>query len=165
MTQAFCVNPVSYYPRCAPLLFAAEPAGRRLSNPPHAGNSYRQPPARIVPAAQLRETHWVPRQLAGQPVTLPPGTQEPYLLLRADGRDEGNGSCNRFQGSFFSETAVELKFNPLMSTRMACTAIATENEFTRALGQSSTYRISGDTLLLFSTANVPVIRLAAVYLR
>ena len=93
-----------------------------------------RPPVRVVPATQLWETHWVPRQLAGQPVNLPPGTREPYLLLRADGTAEGNGSCNRFRGSFFSETAVELKFSPLMSTRMACAAIATENEFTRALG-------------------------------
>lgn len=124
-----------------------------------------RPPARVVPAAQLRETHWVPRQLAGQPVILPPGTRGPYLLLRADGTAEGNGSCNRFRGSFFSETAAELKFSPLMSTRMACAAIATENEFTRALGQSKTYRISGDTLLLFSAPNAPVARLEAVYLR
>ena len=116
------------------------------------------PPARVAPDAQLRETHWVPRQLAGQPVTLPSDTREPYLTLRADGTAEGNGSCNRFRGTFFSEKPGELKFSPLMSTRMACAAIATENEFTRALGQSSTYRISGDTLLLFSTANAPVAR-------
>lgn len=122
------------------------------------------PPARVVPNAQLRETRWVPRQLAGQPVTLPPDTREPYLLLRADGTAEGNGSCNRFRGTFFSETAGELKFSSLMSTRMACAAISTENEFTRALGQSSSYRISGDTLLLFSAASAPVARLEAVYL-
>ena len=140
-------------------------ASGRQTRPTQKTATATRPPTRIVPAAQLRETHWVPRQLAGQPVTLPPGTREPYLLLRADGTAEGNGSCNRFQGSFFSETAVELKFSPLMSTRMACAAIATENEFARALGQSSTYRISGDTLLLFSTANAPVVRLEAVYLR
>ena len=122
------------------------------------------PPTRVVPDAQLRETRWVPRQLAGQPVTLPSDTREPYLLLRADGTAEGNGSCNRFRGSFFSETAGELKFSPLMSTRMACAAISTENEFIRALGQSNTYRISGDTLLLVSAANAPVARLEAVYL-
>lgn len=122
------------------------------------------PSARVAPDAQLRETRWVPRQLAGRPVTLPPDTKEPYLLLRADGTAEGNGSCNGFRGSFFSETAGELKFSPLMSTRMSCPAIAIETDFTQALGQSSTYRISGDTLLLFSAANAPVARLEAVYL-
>ena len=123
------------------------------------------PPTRVVPDAQLRETRWVPHQLVSQRGAVPADTGEPYLLLRADGTAEGNGSCNRFRGSFFSETAGELKFSPLMSTRMACAAIATENEFIRALGQSNTYRISGDTLLLFSAANAPVARLEAVYLR
>lgn len=122
------------------------------------------PPAPQAPAAALRETHWVPRQLVGQPVTVPPDTREPYLTLRADGTAEGNGGCNRFRGSFFSEKAGDLTFSPLMSTRMACPAIKTENEFTRALAQSRTYRISGDTLRLFDATNSPVARLEAVYL-
>lgn len=122
------------------------------------------PPARVVPAAQLRETHWVPRQLAGRPITLPPDTREPYLTLRADGTAEGNGGCNRFRGSFFSETAGELKFSPLMSTRMSCPAIDIENRFVRALGQASTYRISGDTLQVRDATGATVARLEAVYL-
>ncbi|MGY3090225.1 heat shock protein HslJ [Hymenobacter sp. UYAg731] len=122
------------------------------------------PPARVAPNAQLRETRWVPRQLAGQRVAVPADTREPYLLLRADGTAEGNGGYNRFRGTFFNETAGELKFSPLMSTRMSCPAIATENEFNQALGQSSTYRISGDTLLLFNATSAPVARLEAVYL-
>jgi heat shock protein HslJ len=124
-----------------------------------------RPPARVVPNAQLRETRWVPRQLAGQLVAAPADTQEPYLLLRANGTAEGNGSCNRFRGTFSSEKSGELKFSPLMSTRMACAALAIENEFTKALGQSSTYRISGDTLVLFNATSAPVARLEAVYLR
>ena len=123
------------------------------------------PPARTVPDAPLRETRWVLRQLAGQPVTVPANTAEAFLTLRTDGAAEGNGSCNRFRGSFFSETPGELKFSPLMSTRMACPALETENNFTRALGQSQQYRISGDTLRLLDAANTIVARLEAVYLR
>jgi heat shock protein HslJ len=122
------------------------------------------PPARQAPAAALRETHWVPRELAGQPVRVPADTREPYLTLRADGTAEGNGGCNRFRGSFFSEKPSDLSFSPLMSTRMACPAMQTENDFTRALGQARTYRISGDTLRLFDATNAPVARLEAVYL-
>ena len=105
------------------------------------------------------------RQLAGQPVVVPADTHEAFLTLRADGSAEGNGSCNRFRGSFFSETAGELKFSPLMSTRMACPAIATESGFIRALGQSNTYRISGDTLRVLDATGAAVARLEAVYLR
>ena len=123
------------------------------------------PPPRAVPDAPLRETRWVLRQLAGRPVTVPPDTREPYLLLRADGAAEGNGSCNRFRGSFFSESAGGLKLSPLMSTRMSCPAIDTENAFTRALGQASTYRISGDTLRLLDASGTAVARLEAVYLK
>ena len=119
----------------------------------------------VHPDAPLRETRWVPRELAGQAVVLTDSAREPYLLLRAAGAAEGNGSCNRFRGNFFSEKPGELKFSPLMSTRMACPAIATENAFTQALAQANTYRISGDTLRLFDATNAPLARLEAVYLQ
>ena len=123
-----------------------------------------RPATRTVPDARLQETRWVPREIAGKRISVPANTREPFLLLRADGTAEGNGSCNRFRGTFFSETPGELRFSPLMNTRMACPAIDTENAFISALGQSSTYRISGDTLRLFSAANALVARLEAVYL-
>ncbi|MBF9140420.1 META domain-containing protein [Hymenobacter properus] len=145
------------------LLFLAAAAVGCQTHPPQEKTAT-TPPIRQAPAAALRETHWVPRELAGQPVRLPADTREPYLTLRTDGTAEGNGSCNRFRGSFFSEKADELTFSPLMSTRMSCAAIETENAFTRALAQSRTYRISGDTLRLYDAANVPVARLEAVYL-
>jgi heat shock protein HslJ len=123
------------------------------------------PPARTVPDAPLRETRWVLRQVGSQLLRVPADTNEPFLLLRANGTAEGNGSCNRFRGNYFSEAAGELKFSPLMSTRMACPALATENEFNRALGQSQQYRISGDTLRLLDARNTLLARLEAVYLR
>ncbi|MCI1187277.1 META domain-containing protein [Hymenobacter sp. DH14] len=123
------------------------------------------PPAPTTPDAPLRETRWVLRQLAGQPVSVPANTREAYLTLRADGTAEGNGSCNRFRGSFFSETESELKFSPLMSTRMSCPAIATENAFTTALGKANSYEISGDTLRVLDASGAAVARLEAVYLK
>ena len=122
-------------------------------------------PARNAPNAALRETRWVLRQIAEKPISVPANTAEPFLTLRANGAAEGNGSCNRFRGNFFSEAQNELKFSPLMSTRMSCPAIETENDFIRVLGQSHTYRISGDTLRLFDAANAPLVRLEAVSLR
>ena len=121
--------------------------------------------APTTPDAPLRETHWVLRQLAGQPITVPPNTREAFLTLRTDGSAEGNGSCNRFRGSFFSETESELKFSPLMSTRMSCPTIDTENGFVRALGQANSYQISGDTLRVLDASGAAVARLEAVHLR
>lgn len=123
------------------------------------------PTAQRVPDAPLRETHWVLRQLGTQPVSVPANTSEAFLTLHADGKADGNGSCNRFRGTFVSETPGELKFSPMMSTRMSCPAIETENGFTRVLTETLTYRIEGDTLLLQDGAHALLARLEAVYLR
>lgn len=151
----------SIFAALALVSFGCQNRPAQQENAPAATSDVR----RVAPAAALRETHWVLRQLAGQPVTVPADTREPYLTLRADGTAEGNGSCNRFRGSFFSEKTDELAFSPLMSTRMSCPAIATENGFTTALAQARTYRISGDTLRVLDAAGTTVARLEAVYLK
>ena len=107
----------------------------------------------------------MPRQLAGKPLSLPANTTEPFLLLRADGTAEGNGSCNRFRGKFFSDIPGDLKFSPLMSTRMACPAMAIETDFNIALAQTTNFRITGDTLRLLDATDATLARLEAVHLR
>lgn len=125
----------------------------------------------ITPDARLRETRWVLRQLAGQPVAAPtePNGQEPFLRITDAGTAEGHGSCNQFRGALKPATDDgELQFGPLASTRMACPALATEQQFSQALQATRTYRISGDTLRLYSTAErkgTPLAQLVAVYLR
>ncbi len=118
-----------------------------------------------APTAELRNTRWVLRQLQGQPV--PPTNDEPYVLLRAtEPSAEGNGSCNRFRGPFQLPAAGQLRFGPLLATRMACPALATETAFLAALESTRTYRISGDTLQLFGEGQTqPAAVLWAVYLR
>lgn len=120
-----------------------------------------------TPAAALFETRWVLRQVATQAVKVPEGGQEAYLLLRRKGDAEGQGSCNRFRGSAFTDSTRSLTFSPLLSTRMACPALATEQAFTQALAATHFYRISGDTLRLYAATEpnaTPLARLEAVYL-
>lgn len=128
--------------------------------PPAQETAAAAPPS--TPDANLRETRWVLRQLAGKSVTKPANTEEAYLMLRTDGAAEGNGSCNSFQGKFSSEKPGELAFTPLRSTRMACPAMSTESEFMRLLSEVGTYRISGDTLRLMDGERVLLVRLEAV---
>ncbi|WBA42582.1 META domain-containing protein [Hymenobacter canadensis] len=122
-----------------------------------------------TPDAALRNTRWVLRQLNSQPVP-PPTNAEPYVVLRQDESNaEGNGSCNRFRGTFESAAAGQLRFGALLSTRMACASPdgnTTETGFMRALENTRTYRISGDTLRLFADGSAtPAAVLHAVYLR
>lgn len=127
-------------------------------------------PAATLPAdASLRNTRWVLRQLNGQ-VVPPPTNAEPYVLLRQDAPNaEGNGSCNRFRGTYEQPADGQVRFGALLSTRMACTSPdgnTTETSFLRALESTRTYRISGDTLRLFGEAGTtPAAVLHAVYLR
>ncbi|MGI4975180.1 MAG: META domain-containing protein [Janthinobacterium lividum] len=124
-----------------------------------------RPPA---PAAALFETRWVVRQLGTQAITIPEGGQEAYLLLHRTGAAEGQGSCNRFRGNAFTDSTSSLTFSPLLSTRMACQAIATEQAFTQVLAATHSYRISSDTLRLYAAPTpgpTPLARLEAVYLR
>ncbi|MGI4886557.1 MAG: META domain-containing protein [Janthinobacterium lividum] len=125
------------------------------------------PPARTAPDAALRNTRWVPRTLAGQPVAPPAdgNGREPYLLLRADSAAEGNGACNRFRGRYTVPGPGQLTFGPLLSTRMACPALPTETAFLKALEQTRTYQLRGDTLRLLGADHAPLARLEAVYLR
>jgi heat shock protein HslJ len=122
-----------------------------------------------TPDATLRNTRWVLRQLSGQPVPAPTNA-EPYVLLRQDTPNaEGNGSCNRFRGTYEQPADGQLRFGALLSTKMACASPegnTTESGFTRALENTRTFRISGDTLRLFGEAgSTPAAVLHAVYLR
>lgn len=124
----------------------------------------------ITPDAPLRETRWVLRQLAGQPVAaVPANGQEPFLRITDAGTAEGQGSCNHFRGGLKPvSNDGELKFGPLLSTRMACPALETEQKFTQALDSTHAYRIAGNTLLLYANAErtgTPLAQLEAVYLR
>ncbi|UOQ67846.1 META domain-containing protein [Hymenobacter volaticus] len=118
-----------------------------------------------TPLASLRNTRWVLRTLEGQPAPVPTDG-EVYLLLRANELNvEGNGGCNRFRGTFELPADGQLRFGPLASTKMACPALATEAGFMNALTNTRTYKISGDTLRLFTeAATQPAAVLHAVYL-
>lgn len=118
------------------------------------------PPATNAPSTAstaLRGTHWVLRQLAGQPLAAAP-SQEVYLQLSAaEERAEGQAGCNRFRGSFTLPAADQLQFGPLLSTKMACPDLATETAFLSSLRATRRYHISADTLYLHGEAGADVL--------
>ena len=124
----------------------------------------------ITPDAPLRNTRWVLRQVGSQPMseTFTEG-QEPFLFISGSGTAEGQGGCNRFRGGLKPATNDgELQFEPLLSTRIACPALDTEQAFTQALDATRAYRITGNTLMLYNNAQRsgdPVAQFEAVFLR
>ncbi|QJX48155.1 META domain-containing protein [Hymenobacter taeanensis] len=106
------------------------------------------------PPATLHTTRWILYRLEAQPVTTTP-EREMYVQLSAtETQAEGQGGCNRFRGSFQLPMEGKLQFGPLLSTKMACPELALENRFLQVLGSTRSYRISGDTLRLYSEATV-----------
>ncbi len=149
-----------------PCLLVAAAACQR---PTDRGNTA-PPVTNITPDASLRDTRWVLRQLSSQPLheTFPEG-QEPFLFISAAGTAEGLGGCNRFRAGLKPvENDGELQFAPLLSTRMACPSLTTEQSFTQALEATRAYRITGNALMLYGNSErtgEPLAQLEAVHLR
>ncbi len=94
----------------------------------------------------LLETRWNLVSLKGTPV--PASKNAPYLMLQANGqRMAGSGGCNSFSGTYLLDQD-NLTFPPLMSTKMMCPDISTEQSFLEALRTTAGYSIGGDTLQL-----------------
>jgi heat shock protein HslJ len=102
-----------------------------------------------APAAALRGTRWLLYALDNRPVTVAT-SQDIYLQLSpTDALVDGQAGCNRFRGPADITSPDRLRFGALLSTKMACADMAVETGFLSALTSTRTYRISGDTLLLY----------------
>lgn len=120
------------------------------------------PPA-SAPAAELLDTYWRPVEIDGAPVTSPPGTREPHLLLSKDiRRVSGYAGCNNLTGSY-TQDGPALHFGPMAVTRRACIGDgdALEAAFFKALHATASQRITGKSLELRDTAGKTRIRLEA----
>jgi heat shock protein HslJ len=133
----------------------------------HSAVSPSAPSQSTTPPAPLRNTRWVLQQLGSERVTVADNTRELDLLLPTDQpQARGNAGCNRFSGSFEQPTPEQLRFGPLLTTRMACPVLELEGRYLAALKAAAYYRISGDTLRLYPgppAETAPLVRMQAVY--
>ena len=103
-----------------------------------------------VPKVDLLETYWRAVQIDGRPLVRRAGTREPHIVLRREGsRVSGFAGCNSLAGGFRQDRDM-LTFGNLAMTRMACVGEgdAIEAAFTKALGSTVSWRITGNTLEL-----------------
>lgn len=107
-----------------------------------------------APASELLETYWRAVQIDGQAIARRPGTREVHIVLKREGsRISGFAGCNSLAGTFQQDGGALRFGDKLAMTRMACVGEgdALEGAFTRALGSTASYRISGDRLELRDT--------------
>jgi heat shock protein HslJ len=112
-----------------------------------------EPPA---PALSLTNTAWTLTDLNGAPLAATDGLTTPTLTLdAASKRASGTSGINRFSGAFELQGA-QLKFGPLMGTRMAGPpkAMATESAYLAALAKVDAWRIHEAKLELLGSETV-----------
>jgi copper homeostasis protein (lipoprotein) len=117
--------------------------------------------------ATLENTYWKLLQVGSEPVQVPQDAREPNLRLSSiDKQIRGATGCNSFSGHY-EQSGDSLRLGPLASTLRACTdprLNQQESVYFKALDQTRTWRVTGDTLVLSGQAG-PLARFLAVYLR
>ncbi len=113
--------------------------------------------------ADLFGTDWKLLELNGIAVKVDTTfKKEPFLMLEKDGgKINGNGGCNGFMGTYTLKENNELELKLGGSTMMACPNLELENQFHEALGQTKSYRIEGNYLMLDNADKTPVAKLEA----
>ena len=67
-------------------------------------------------------------------------------------RVSGSGGCNRISGTFKSQpNSDQISFSQMITTRMACLNMETENTFLNLIGKVSFFKIENDTLTLYDS--------------
>jgi heat shock protein HslJ len=100
---------------------------------------------------------WRLESLAGKPVVA--GVEATLEFLPGD-LVSGNGSCNRFNGTF-KMTDSQIAFGSLAATRMACTseqASAQETAYLKALSDAERFVLEGSSLQIFSRGQANPLR-------
>lgn len=97
--------------------------------------------------ADLRNTRWVLKELHGEPVVIPEGGREAFILFAPDDtKVSGMGSCNNFFGTAaIGENAIS--FSGIGATRMACPDMRVEDALFQILSAPVTYSIAGRTMV------------------
>jgi heat shock protein HslJ len=95
---------------------------------------------------------WVLEQLNGQKLSLADFTTElPNLEINSStNKFMGFAGCNRMNGTIFFERGL-LKFTNIITTRMACGDKNRENEFLKALQNTTNYKVENKQLTLTSS--------------
>lgn len=104
---------------------------------------------------------WSIVEINGAAVVPAVGQEYPSIGFEtATGKVYGNSSCNRFHGTFDTNTTPgKLDLSALASTRMMCMDMTLENNVMNALKNVSGYKKIGNKIALTNSLNRPVVLL------
>ncbi|HEY0680432.1 MAG TPA: copper resistance protein NlpE N-terminal domain-containing protein [Chitinophagaceae bacterium] len=112
--------------------------------------------------------YWKLIEVSGNAVTASAsGKKEPHMILHTqDNRVNGSGGCNNFSGTFQLQANNRISFSPLAVTKMFCAgAQETEDLMLKAMQNTDSYYLKGDTLQLIRAKMAPLAKFVAVYLK
>jgi putative lipoprotein len=121
---------------------------------PSEGRLDKASPKREGP--KLEGTRWKLIDISGTPPVSGSGVEEVNVTLTGEGkRLSGSGGCNRLMGEYTLHRN-SLRFKHIGSTMMACPdpVMKQEQAFMAALKDTTTYRITGETLELLKEQQV-----------
>lgn len=117
-----------------------------------------------IPDAPLTNTRWKLIKLPGMEIPLL--EKDAFIQFRKENnRAFGSGGCNNLMGSY-TVSEKKLKLSQMASTMMACTPeiMQVERAFSKALAETDSYSVSGDSLMLMKGDTV-LAEMEALYLK
>ncbi len=113
-----------------------------------------------APAPVLVGTEWRLEQVGGRDV---PAASQATLGFPESGRVAGNGSCNRFFGTY-TQTGQKISFSQMGSSRMACPGTASDQEarYLAALQKAVGFELEASRLVIRLPGQEPPLRFSRV---
>lgn len=115
----------------------------------------------------ITEKYWKLIELTGQQIKFDENQKkEIHIILKIeDNRFIGSGGCNNISGEYEMNEGNRIKFSNVISTKMYCNNMETEDRFLSVLNKVDNYTIQNDTLSFNRAKMATLAKFAAVYLK
>ncbi|MGV3459590.1 MAG: META domain-containing protein [Flavobacterium sp.] len=103
------------------------------------------------PMAILTSTNWQLQSINGTAVDATQFSKgRPNATFSSDNKIMGNGGCNSYTGSYNLNEEMGMNVSQVISTKMACDAMAAESAYFDALNKVNMVKIDPDKLTLMT---------------
>ena len=98
----------------------------------------------------LTTDRWLMTEMHGKAVERTEENAESFTIIfdEKEQKVSGVAGCNNFFGPYEETPVRKIKIGPLGATRMMCPDMAMETDFMRMLGETDSYTVDGDMLML-----------------